>query len=82
MNEVAHVYHEYHVARIFPKSRISQNTGISKQHSRDYHIEYSMIVLSQNTQLGLAEYFYNDSIDLHRENSRVVDWRCLLAVRL
>ena len=56
MNELAQVYHESHVARAFPKSRISKNTGIPKQHSRDCHIEYSTIVLSQNTQLGLAEY--------------------------
>ena len=39
-----------------PKSRISPNTGIPKQHSRDCHIEYSTIVPSQNIQLGLAEY--------------------------
>ena len=56
VNEVRQVYRESHVARTFPKSRISQNTEIPKQHSRDCRIEYSTIVLSQNTQLGLAEY--------------------------
>ena len=40
----------------FPKSRTSQNTEIPKQHSQDCHMEYSTIVLSQNTQLGLVEY--------------------------
>ena len=33
VNKVAQVYHESHVARTFPKSRISQNIGIPKQHS-------------------------------------------------
>ena len=56
MNEVAQVYHEPHVARTFPKSKLPKNTGIPKQHSRDCHIEYSTIFHSQNIQLGLAEY--------------------------
>ena len=46
---VGQVYHESHVAKTFPKSRISQNTGIPKQHSRDCNIEYSTIVLPHNT---------------------------------
>ena len=35
----------------FPKPGITK-----QQHFRDYHIEYSTIVLSQNILLGLAEY--------------------------
>ena len=50
VKEVGQVYHESPVAKIF------QSTGIPKQHSRDCHIEFSTIVLSQNTQLGLAKY--------------------------
>ena len=37
-----------------PKIENFPKLGISKQHSRD--CQYSTIVLSQNTQLGLAEY--------------------------